>query len=176
MIGTPLQAYYDDKVVTPPDVLSVQPEGIPEELKRRPQWVVWKMAKRRNGKWTKEPYDARTGRKASSTDLTSWGSFEDALDALDRYDGIGFVLSSGDPYVGVDLDGCVDPETGEIESWATRIVEALDSYTEVSPSGKGLHIVARGEIPANGKRGHVEMYSAKRFFTMTGHALSGGVR
>ena len=158
-----------------PEILPVRPENMPDEIKIRPQWVNWRLEER-GGDLTKVPYTPGTEHRASSTDLTSWGTFEDALDALDRYHGIGFVLSSGDPYVGVDLDGCVDPETGEIEPWATRIVEALDSYTEVSPSGKGLHIVARGEIPANGKRGRVEMYWAKRFFTMTGHTLSGGVR
>ncbi len=150
------------------EILAVRPENVPEEMKIRPQWVNWRLEER-GGDLTKVPYMPGTERKASSTDLTTWGTFEDALD---RYDGIGFVFSSGDPYVGVDLDGCVDPETGEIEPWAAEIVEALDSYTELSPRGTGIHIIAKGEIPGNGKGGRVEMYSAKRFFTVAGHTLS----
>ena len=96
-------------------LLSVQPEGIPEELKIRPQWVNWRLEER-DGKRTKVPYTPRTGRKASTTDLTTWGMFGEVFAALrsERYDGIGFVFSSGDPYCGVDLDGCRNPTTGEV--------------------------------------------------------------
>lgn len=154
------------------DLLPFRAEGIIEELKHRRQWVMWRLEER-GGNPTKVPYTPLSNRKASSTDLMTWGTFEEALAFLDRYDGIGFVFSSGDPYVGVDLDSCIDPKTGNVAPWAAKIVEQLDSYTEISPSGTGIHIVAKGEIPANGKRRHVEMYSAKRFFTMTGHQLSG---
>lgn len=71
----------------------------------------------------------------------------------------------------MDLDGCVDPETGEIALWASQIIEGLDSYTELSPSGTGVHIVSRGKIPGSGRRGSVEMYSQERFFTVTGHLI-----
>lgn len=153
-------------------VLRVRPEDIPEELKSRPQWVVWKL-ETRDGKPTKVPYKSGTGRRASATDLLTWEPFEDALEAYEfgKYDGIGFVFCSGDPYVGVDLDGCVDSETGEIALWASQIIEGLDSYTELSPSGTGVHIVSRGKIPGSGRRGSVEMYSRERFFTVTGHLI-----
>ena len=148
-------------------------ERIPDEMKRRPQWVVWRLEER-NGKATKVPYNPRTGRKASSTDSLTWGTFEDALEVLDRFDGVGFVFSSGDPYTGVDLDGCVDPETGEVEPWAAEIAAELDSYTEISPSGTGVHIIARGRLPEGRRRkGRVEMYDQGRFFTVTGHVLGG---
>lgn len=75
--------------------------------------------------------------------------------------------------MGVDLDDCIDPKTGDIEPWAAKIIEKLDSYTELSPSGTGVHIITKGEIPANGKMENGEMYSAKQFFTMTGHHLPG---
>ncbi len=152
--------------------LRVAPDHIPAELRARPQWVLWKL-ERRSGKLTKIPYTPGTGGRASATDLTTWGAFEDALEELDRgtYDGVGFVFSSGDPYVGVDLDACVDPETGEISPWAVRIIEELDSYTELSPSGTGVHIIARGKLRDGGRRGPIEMYSRDRYFTMTGRVL-----
>jgi primase-polymerase (primpol)-like protein len=60
------------------------------------------------------------------------------------YCGVGFVFSSDDPYVGIDLDGCRNPQTGYIEPWALEIVRRLNSYTEISRSGTGLHIIAKG--------------------------------
>ena len=62
-------------------------------------------------------------------------------------DGIGFVFTESDPFCGVDLDACVDPKTGQIASWASEIVGALDSYTEFSPSGTGLHVLLRAKLP-----------------------------
>lgn len=146
-------------------------ENIPEELRRRPQWVVWRLEER-DGKPNKTPYIAGGVGRASSTDSLTWRSFKEAVQALEtgRYDGIGFVFSSGDPYAGVDLDGCRNPETGELEDWAAEIVEKLGGYAEASPSGTGVHIVVRGKAP-NTKRGKVEAYSRERFFTMTGQVL-----
>lgn len=155
-------------------ILRVEAENIPNELKGRPQFVNWCYEERGND-ITKVPYTPGTRRRASSTDLLTWRTFEEALGGLDRYDGIGFVFCSADPYVGVDLDGCVDPETGEVEAWAAQIVAELGSYTELSPSGKGVHIIARGELPEGRRRkGRVEMYDQDRFFTMTGRVLEGG--
>jgi putative DNA primase/helicase len=152
-------------------LLPVQPEGIPEELKVRPQWVNWKLEER-NGDFTKVPYTPHTGRRASSTDLLTWEMFADALAALQKgdYNGIGFVFSSGDPYCGVDLDECRNPETGKVDEWAQRIVKDLDGYAEVSPSGRGVHVIVRGKTPSR-RRGAIEVYSTERFFTMTGQAL-----
>ena len=145
-------------------------DNIPEELRQRRQWVVWKLEER-GGKPTKVPYIAGGG-KASSTDSLTWRSFEEAVQALEtgRYNGIGFVFSSGDPFAGVDLDDCRDPETGELEEWAAKIVEAFGSYAEVSQSRTGVHIIVMGKAP-NKKRGKVEAYSSERYFTMTGRVL-----
>ncbi len=144
---------------------------LPEELRQRRQWVVWKLEER-DGKPTKVPYIAGGSGKASSTDSLTWRSFEEAVQALEtgRYNGIGFVFSSGDPFAGVDLDDCRDPETGELEEWAAKIVEAFGSYAEVSQSGTGVHIIVMGKAP-NKKRGKVEAYSSERYFTMTGWVL-----
>lgn len=172
MIAPTTQLYTD----SPPQPLPVDPDGILEEFKLRPQWVNWRYAWD-GKKWTKHPHNPRTGRKASSTDLLTWSSFEDVLAAYEtgEYDGVGFVFCSADPYVGVDLDGCVDSETGKVGPWAVQIIEGLNSYTELSPSGHGVHIIANGKIPHGGRRGPVEMYSQDRFFTFSGHVL-GGVR
>src|SRR5215208_1000473 len=158
---------------SPPEALSVLQEGIPNELKKRPQWVCWRYATQ-GGKWTKHPYNPRTGRKASTTDMMTWSRFETVFDAYTSgaYDGVGFVLSSGDPYAGVDLDGGRDPETGELAGWAAEIVGKLDSYTELSPSGKGLHVLVKGKVPKALKMPHIEIYSMERYLTVTGHAIA----
>jgi putative DNA primase/helicase len=146
-------------------------ENIPEELRRRPQWLVWKLEER-DSKPTKIPYIAGGVGKASSTDSETWRSFDEAVVALKtgRYDGIGFVFSTGDPYAGIDLDDCRNPESGELEVWAAKTVQDLEGYAEVSPSGTGVHIIVRGKAP-NKKRGKVEAYSSERYFTITGQVL-----
>ena len=154
------------------EVLPVRVEGIPRELRARPQWVLWRLEER-DGKPTKVPYSPRTGARAKSTDLMTWGTFEEAFEAYEAGDcvGVGFVFCSADPFTGVDLDDCRNPETGELEPWAAKIVTALDSYTELSPSGTGVHIICKARIPRGGRRGRVEMYAQDRFFTITGHTI-----
>jgi len=136
-------------------------------------WIVWRYEER-NGRRTKVPCDPRSGQGtfASTTDSRTWATFDEAAAALEggRYDGLGFVFSSGDPFAGVDLDAGRDPGTGALEPWAEKIVEALAGYAEVSPSGRGVHVIVRGKVPGR-KRGSVEAYSMARFFTMTGEAL-----
>ena len=151
-------------------------ENIPEELAERPQWVCWRYEER-GGKKTKVPYTPRTLRRASSTDLMTWRTFSEALGAYRTgeppYDGIGFVFSSADPFAGIDLDNCRDPENGVIEPWAAEIVSsANEGYAEISPSGTGVHIIVEGVVRGGGMRkGKIEMYSRDRFFTVTGKVL-----
>jgi len=93
------------------------------------------------------------------------------------YEGIGFVFTRDDPFCGVDLDHCRDSETGALEPWAKDIVQELDSYTEISPSGKGLHILVRGQLPdGRSRKGKVEIYTHERYFTITGRHLQGTPR
>src|SRR5215207_9094389 len=117
------------------------------------QWLCWR-TEERDGKPTKVPYSPLTGEKANSTDPETWASYEEAVSAYREhgYDGIGFVFTPEDDLCGVDLDGCLDPETGEIESWAQEIIEELNSYTEISPSGRGIHVLLRGSLPAGRNR------------------------
>lgn len=123
------------------------------------------------------PVDPGTGQYASVADPTTWTSY--GL-ALDRYrddaelDVLGYVFTESGPYLGIDLDDCRDPDSGELDGWAGLVVNELDSYTDVSPSGSGLHVLLEGDVPEGGNRnGAVEMYDHKRFFTMTGQHLDG---
>src|SRR5215208_8243609 len=128
-------------VRTAPHILPLRAENVPEELTARPQWVVWSAV---GDKPDKVPYSVRSGGKASTTDLMTWGTFGEALEACEsgEYAGVGFVFSSGDPYTGIDLDDCV-AEDGEIALWALEIARYFDSYTELSATGSGLHIIVR---------------------------------
>jgi putative DNA primase/helicase len=94
-------------------------------------------------------------------------------DSTRPYDGIGFVFSDADPFCGIDLDDCRNPETGEIVPWAQEIICRVgDGYTEISPSGRGIHVIIRGDVRGGGmRRGPVEMYSRGRYFTITGRGL-----
>jgi putative DNA primase/helicase len=160
--------YTKEQTVPNMRLLSVRAESIPSELIIRPQWVVWKAV---GDKPDKVPYSATTGCKASSTDLLTWATFQEALEAYQNgeYAGLGFVFSSADPYTGIDLDNCVGGD-GEIVLWALEIARYFDSYTELSATGTGLHIIVRGNVP-NRRKGEVEVYSSKRFFTVTGHVV-----
>ena len=132
-------------------------ENIPNELKRVPNWVCWT-----NDKLPKNPH---TGGNAQSNNKSTWGTFDEAVAAVEKYkfNGIGFMFAP--PYFGVDLDKCLDSA-----EFIEEFVETLQSYTEISKSGNGIHIICRGELPAGSRRrGNVEMYSERRYFIMTGN-------
>src|SRR4051794_27035598 len=95
--------------------------GIAQELRERRQWVCWRYEPGAKGKPSKVPVNTRSGTNASVTDPATWSSCEQAIAASHRYDGIGIVLTEQDPYVGVDLDGCID-SNGTLAPWAERIV------------------------------------------------------
>ncbi|MFC4452102.1 MULTISPECIES: hypothetical protein [Halorussus] len=143
---------------------------LPDELCEREQWVCWK-EEQRDGKATKIPVTPGSGGFASSTDSETWTDFETAFDYVEsgNADGVGFVFTDDDPIVGVDLDDCRDPETGDADDAAHDIIERLDSYTEVSPSGTGYHVLIKGDLPeGRNRRGSFELYDTARFFTVTG--------
>jgi P4 family phage/plasmid primase-like protien len=128
------------------------------------------------------PYQP-SGRKAKSNTPSTWTGFEEVLSAYESGDftGIGFMFGEDGPYVGVDLDGCVTD--GDLTGGAWDIVKRLDSYTEGSPSGTGLHIICRGFLPDLGNRTPdipgmkgIEFYDAGRYFTVTGRVLGGEAR
>lgn len=152
---------------------------VPGELIDFAQWVVWKAEpkKKKDGtvKITKVPYNPKNGLKASNQKSSHWGTFDQAVKAYrsGKFDGIGFVFTKNDPFVGVDLDGCYD-DNGKLTHEAKVAVATLKSYTEKSPSGKGLHIIVKANLRGPGRCDHVngrEMYQDGRFFTITGHTV-----
>lgn len=166
------------------EALTIEIANIPGELIDYPQWVCWRWEER-NGKRTKVPVtitdeaalytsDPALLRRASSTDPSTWLSFNQATAALinDTLAGIGFVVTDGDPFCGLDLDHCrVD---GGWADWAGALVERLNSYTEITPSGDGLRVWVKahlGEADPRRRKGQAELYGSGRFFTLTGNRL-----
>lgn len=161
-----------------PSVLPVQLEGIPQELRDIPRWVMWKLVQRSkpNGDkvWAKMPMTIE-GKAASSTNAATWTSYDDVCDALimgEGFDGIGLVL--GADVQGIDLDDCRSAD-GSLTDLATEVLERVDGYAEVSPSGTGIKIFARTNLDGSRtkKEVGVELYREGRYFTVTGHQLNG---
>lgn len=142
--------------------------NIPSELKALRQWVNWEF---RQGK--KVPLDPKNGRLASVTDPSTWAGFMIATDSAQTIPdiGIGFVLTADDPYAFIDLD---DPEGNPkiIETYI-GLCRIFDSYTEWSPSGVGAHIIVRGAVQDGRKFGKIEVYSSRRYMTITGNTMAG---
>jgi putative DNA primase/helicase len=164
----------------------------PRELRRLKQWVVYRLEENRDNpsKLAKVPYCSRT-QHASHANAATWLTYRDAkaLATRDGFAGLGFVFSESDPYVGIDLDGCRNPKTGDVAEWAQEIVTDLRSYTELSQSGAGFHVIVRGKLPdgirhkydkvagiAGGKKAAIEVYDRLRFFVMTGRVHLGHKR
>jgi hypothetical protein len=142
-------------------------QKIPNEMRAYPNFLVWKGNQRADGKITKIPYQVRNGHKASVIDPAQWSSFEDAIAAAHNYDGIGFVFNENDPFTGIDLDDTRGDAVALERQKA--LFQQFDSYSEISPSGNGLHIIVKGSVPSGRRNGNVEVYSTGRFFTMTGN-------
>lgn len=148
---------------------------LPYNLRSRQQFVCWKY-EWGGDKWKKVPYNPNTGTKASSVSYKTWSDFETACKAVDKYnfDGVGIMFARG--LMGIDVDHCID-ENGKISDSAREIIETVNSYTELSPSGTGIHILAFGELPgARSRTGDYEMYNKGRFFTLTGNLFEGKFR
>jgi hypothetical protein len=149
-------------------------ESVPGELKEGAFHMCWsyEIPPGRKSE-TKVPKVAlRAGSKqASSTNPETWRPLQDAVEAYDtgRYHGVARAVTA--PYIGVDVDDCIDPATGEIDARGAEIVEALEGYTEVSPSGTGVKIWIKGEIPRTYKKDGLEVYDGGRYFTLTGEAF-----
>lgn len=158
--------------------------AVPKELRDRPQWVGWRL-EQRDGKTTKVPCSAKTGAPADVTNPATWATFSQATQAAKRgaLAGIGYAFSPDDPYTGVDFDKVRDPASGTLDPVAAEIVARLSSYTEVSQSGLGVHVIVRAKLPGTRHRtklvgaqrddAGIEMYDSGRFFVMTGDHLPG---
>ena len=138
---------------------------IPEELKQAKQWVcAWDTSK-----IPMKPFERKA---ASSTAPDTWGTFEQAQAAVESgtYNHVGFVFADTG-LVGIDID--IGFEDGLMTPLCADIMKACHSYTEKSRSGRGVHILLRGNLPFTGRNnlGGVEIYKARRFFIMTGKVL-----
>jgi putative DNA primase/helicase len=145
--------------------------SIPQELKELKQWVLWK----REEDGTKHPYQI-DGFKAKTSAPRTWASFTDVIRRFQnsgkKFKGIGFVFTADDVYCGIDLDHSVND--GVVSESALKIVRDMSSYTEISPSGTGLHIIVGATIRGHRRRTQgIEMYDSAQFFTMTGNRLEG---
>ena len=146
-------------------ITPTQINNIPSELKQLRQWVCHK---------NKVPIIPGSEIAASPSDPSTWRSFQEAIQYAGTSDGIGFVFSPDDPYVGVDIDHCID-DNNLLSADAKTIVNTIKSYTEKSQSGTGIHVICKGTLPEGARRNThtgVEMYSDKRFFVVTGDKLS----
>jgi NrS-1 polymerase HBD domain len=144
---------------------AINPAEINAELRGDNQWATHR---------AKVPYISGTERKASSTDPTTWGSFDDARAAVEagKADGLYYALKTGSGIVGVDLDHCV--ENGAIAPWAMVYVRLLNSYTCLSTSLTGIRMFVKGTKPSTDcKRGAVECYDHDRLLSMTDQRVPG---
>lgn len=141
----------------------------PDELKALRQWCCWRYVVRDNGKPGKLPLNA-DGSRSSSKRRELWCSYAEASESVERwgFDGVGFMFSRQDPYIGLDFDNCLagGKVTTEAARWA---LTALDgTYMERSPSGNGFHAIVRGHLPWSGRRtDSLEVYQSGRFFAVT---------
>lgn len=144
-------------------------QNFPEELRAQPLFVNYR-AIPRDGRVTKIPFQP-DGTPAESNNPATWSSFESVIVALPKFDGIGCMIP--EPWIGIDFDHvCQDFRATTIESWCLAAITRLNSYTEFSPSGKGIHVWCRGKLPPGRRRcGRVEIYQGGRFFTVTGRCL-----
>ena len=157
--------------------------NIPDEMKQYNQFVCWCFEETQGGKPTKVPYcpheaGPSVSRLASVKDPFTWGSFQSAVDVAHLYSGIGFVLSENDPYTFIDLDDPYEMNQDgspkysnpqEILDRQLNVFNKFDSFSEKSPSGKGLHIIVKAAVASGRKRSAIEVYSSLRYMTMTGN-------
>lgn len=153
--------------------------NIPPELRQHRRWAPWRAQwNEKRAKWDKIPCQAN-GYGLSTAKPERWLTYDAAMAALqarpDQFSGLGYCMTGPHGLVGVDLDGCVGPRGG-IDPWAAEIVATLASYTEISPSGRGLRIFSTGEVPEDWTNHDIgiEVYAGHepRFLTVTGDILA----
>lgn len=153
-------------------------EFIPEELKMMKNWVCWKAIpdKKAHSGIKKIPINPYTGGQAMSNNPETWSDFDTAVRTSADLAGIGFVFD-GNGYFGVDLDDMPEAleqfKSGGYDNVIGEFVYGLRSYTELSHSGNGIHIICKGRLPDGARRrDRIEMYDKGRFFVMTGNYCS----
>ncbi|MDD4113225.1 MAG: phage/plasmid primase, P4 family, partial [Herbinix sp.] len=148
--------------------------NIPQDLKEINNWVGFKIIQS-DGKDKKIPVNPNTGKNAKVNQPSTWGTYTEAIKSVSQYslDGIGFVFTLASGYIGIDIDNCIDGK-GEYTDKAQNIISLLNSYSEKSVSGRGIHIVIKGEIPnsINNRAEGIEIYDNLRYFVFTGYIVS----
>lgn len=153
------------------------PDVVPEDLRRLVQWVCWDDCDGR-----KVPVNPRRGGNAASDNRATWATFDTAVSAYLRggLSGVGFVFTESDVFTGIDLDDCIDGDGVIRKPWAVDVIESCRTYAEVSPSGTGVKLFARGKMPGGHGRkiimpdgGAIELYDRRRYFTVTTWRLPG---
>jgi primase-polymerase (primpol)-like protein len=175
----------ENEIPPKPEPLSPRYSCMPEILKTARIWVVWDYVLI-DGRWAKVPFCAQfsnpsveyasqhIGRvgwwpRARSNSTATWATWEDVMSVAHLFAGVGIMVCKG--VCGVDLDKCLDPD-GTLDDWAAKVVDDLDAYTELSPSGRGLRILTLASKPGDRCRsGQIEMYVNTRFLTLTGHVI-----
>jgi putative DNA primase/helicase len=164
-------------------VLPVIPENIPASLKEKARWLCWKAEpkKEKPDELTKVPYRASApSRRADKTNESHWSDYGTAQAALNdpanSLSGLGF--ATGEGVVGIDIDNCIDPQSGALSPVAAEWVERLGSYAEKSPSGTGVRVLVRdrdGVVTKslNKRKLGAEIYTHPNYVTVTGHRLGG---
>lgn len=148
--------------------------AIPSELFGYKQWVLWKRISI-DGRVTKVPISPWSGKKAACDQPQTWSTYKHVRYVQHRWncDGVGFVFTEEDPYCGIDLDCCRD-RTGRFTPEALDILKRLNSFSELSPSGSGVHILIKAKLPhGRRRRNGIEMYDSARYFTMSGKHIMG---
>jgi len=158
-------------------VVPVEHENIPDVLKQAERWCVWKR-ELKGGEFSKPPYQAGNPKyKLSKTNPLQWRPFATAVQAYEQHediDGLGFVTGGG--FVAIDYDECVDDVTREVRPDILKQVRKFNSYTEFSPSGRGLRVLVRGSLPGKNLSGRTyfpEIYGDGGYVTMTGATVPG---
>jgi hypothetical protein len=159
-----------------PRILKPIFENIPSELREHPYWAVWKKEVRGNGKISKPPINPNSGALAKVDDPNTFTSFSVAKKLYETgdYDGVGILITKDQSLLGVDIDNCISE--GRLLKEAEDIIQTLETYAEKSPSGKGIRCI--GKTPTikselNGcRKDNVELYTSKRFLTITGHLFN----
>ncbi|AYN94448.1 hypothetical protein EAW52_10995 [Pseudomonas sp. LTJR-52] len=149
--------------------------NIPEALRERANWICWSYVEKSPGaKPDKVPCHPDKMFALSWDKPSAWMSYEEAVAAYERnlkLSGIGLALTGG--LVGIDIDHCLDKQTGQFEPWALEHIREFQTYTEVSPSGEGIRMFIEGSLPegCRKKSGPREIYDSGRWLTVTGKAI-----
>jgi hypothetical protein len=146
-------------------------------LKSQPRFLCWSLISQPDGTIKKIPYNPTTGRNAACDDPTTWVDFETAKAAVQagQYHSIGIALGKELGLTIVDFDKIVAKPGAPWPQWALDIVEDLDSYTEISASGRGLHVLAWGAVPSNLNRQkqQIEIHDSDKMFAISTNVFDG---